>query len=66
MSRWNQPEAGIVVYSAGTEEELFAYGKKLLQKNPKRHYYFFYAGDPSANVPAVILPGGIPDVAMAD
>jgi len=66
LSRWNQPEAGIVVFSANTEEELFAHGKKLLQENPKRQYYFFYAGDPSLNAPAVVLPGGIPHVAMAD
>lgn len=57
LSRWNQPEAGIVVFSADTEEELFAHGEKLLKENPKRHYYFFYAGDPSLNpnLPAVML-----------
>jgi hypothetical protein len=66
VSRWNQPEAGVVVFSAGTEEELFAYGKKLLQANPNRQYYFFYAGDPSLNGPAIILPGAIRDVAVAD
>jgi len=66
VTRWNQPESGVIVFSAGTEDELFAYGKKLLQANPKRHYYFFYAGDPSANGPAVILPGGIPNVSMAN
>lgn len=57
LSRWNQPEAGIVVFSADTEEELFAYGKRLLKESPKRHYYFFYAGDPSLdpNLPAVML-----------
>ncbi len=66
LSRWNQPEAGIVVFSADTEEELFAYGKRLIQENPKRRYYFFYAGDPSLNAPGVILPGAIPDVAMAN
>jgi hypothetical protein len=57
LSRCNQPEAGIVVFSADTEEELFAYGKKLLEANPKRRYYFFYAGDPSLNpnLPAVML-----------
>jgi hypothetical protein len=56
-TRWKQPEAGTVVFSADTEEELFAYGKKLLETNPKRHYYFFYAGDPSLNqnLPAVML-----------
>jgi hypothetical protein len=64
LSRWNQPEAGIVVFSAGTEEELFAYGKKLLKENPKRHYYFFYAGDPSLKGPAVIM-GSTTDVPMA-
>jgi len=64
MSRWNQPEAGTVVYSAGTQEEIFAFGKDLLKENPKRHYYFFYAGDPSLEVPAVIM-GGITNVTMA-
>jgi hypothetical protein len=64
LSRWNQPEAGIVVFSADTEEELFAYGKKLLKENPKRHYYFFYAGDPSLKGPAVIM-GSTTDVPMA-
>jgi hypothetical protein len=64
LSRWNQPEAGIVVFSADAEEELFAYGKKLLKENPKRHYYFFYAGDPSLKGPAVIM-GSTTDVPMA-
>jgi len=64
MSRWNQPEAGIVVYSADTEDELFAYGKKLLKENPKRRYYFLYAGDPSVNGPAVIM-GSTTNVPMA-
>ncbi|GEM_PF-2348503 len=63
-TRWNQPEAGIVVYAANTEDELFAYGKKLLKENPKRHYYFFYAGDPSINGPAVIM-GSLTNVPMA-
>jgi hypothetical protein len=56
-TRWNQPEAGTVVFSADTQDELFAYGKKLLEANPKRHYYFFYAGDPSLNLnlPAMML-----------
>jgi hypothetical protein len=56
-TRWNQPEAGTVVFSADTQNELFAYGKKRLEANPKRHYYFFYAGDPSLNLnlPAVML-----------
>ncbi|MGH7598310.1 MAG: hypothetical protein ACREOI_18295 [bacterium] len=61
LSRWNQPEAGIVVFSADTKAELFAYGKKLLKENPKRHYYFFYAGDPSDKLPGVML-----HVAVAD
>ena len=60
-TRWNQPEAGTVVFSAATQDELFAYGKKLLEENPKRHYYFFYAGDPSINLPVVM-----PNVTMAD
>lgn len=64
MSRWNQPEAGIVVFSADTEKELFAYGKKLIKEHPKRHYYFFYAGDPSLEGPAVIM-GSTTDVPMA-
>jgi len=64
MSRWNQPEAGTVVYSAGTQEEIFAFGKDLFKENPKRHYYFFYAGDLSLKVPAVVM-GGITNVAMA-
>lgn len=64
MSRWNQPEAGIVVYSASSEDELFVFGKKLLKENPKRHYYFFYAGDPSVNGPAVVM-GGITNVPVA-
>lgn len=64
MSRWNQPEAGIVVFWADTEKELFAYGKKLIKEHPKRHYYFFYAGDPSLNGPAVVM-GSTTDVPMA-
>jgi hypothetical protein len=61
MSRWNQPEAGIVVFSADSRKELYAFGKKLIQENPKRHYYFFYAGDATLKTPGVIL-----NVAMAD
>ncbi len=64
LSRWNQPEAGIVVFSADSQEELFAFGKKLLKENPKRHYYFFYAGDPSLKGPAVIM-GSTTDVPVA-
>jgi hypothetical protein len=64
LSRWNQPEAGIVVFSAASQEELFAFGKKLLKENPKRHYYFFYAGDPSLKGPAVIT-GSTTDVPLA-
>jgi len=60
-TRWNQPQAGTVVFSADTQDELFAHGKKLLEENPKRHYYFFYAGDPSINLPVVM-----PNVTMAD
>ncbi len=54
-TRWKQPKAGTVVFSADTQDELFAFGKKLLEEHPKRHYYFFYAGDPSSNLPAVML-----------
>jgi hypothetical protein len=64
LSRWNQPEAGIVVFSAGSQKELLAFGKKLLKENPKRHYYFFYAGDPSLKGPAVIM-GSTTDVPVA-
>lgn len=64
LSRWNQPEAGIVVFSADSQKELFAFGKKLLKENPKRHYYFFYAGDPSLKGPAVMM-GSTTDVPVA-
>jgi len=64
MSRWNQPEAGIVVYSADSQDELFAFGKKLLKENPKRRYYFFYAGDPSINGLPVVM-GSTTNVSMA-
>jgi hypothetical protein len=64
MSRWNQPEAGTVVFSADSQKELFTYGKELIKKYPKRHYYFFYAGDPSPKLPPVIM-GSTTDVPMA-
>ena len=54
-TRWKQPEAGTVVFTADSEAQLFAYGKKLIQDNPRRQYYFFYAGDPSLNGPGVML-----------
>lgn len=60
LNRWNQPEAGLVVFSADSKNELWAYGKQLLKENPKQRYYFFYAGDASLKMPGVAV-----DVTMA-
>ncbi len=62
LDRSQQPEAGIVVFSANKEEELFALSKNLIHENPKRKYYLFYAGDPSL---APDYPGVILHVAVA-
>jgi hypothetical protein len=64
MSRWNQPEAGTVVFSADSQKELFAYGRELNKKYPKRQYYFFHAGDPSIKLPPVVM-GSTTNVPMA-